>query len=321
MPHGIYDSAAPHGEASRLVAFSQNRLDRQSEHRTEDDLPTAVAEPETRYFAICGGRLVMRVGAEKPVGLLTGSELEALEPDTANAILLGRTETGAARIAISVACEADALPDVYKAIDSRSIYRQQLLKPETLGAYAQANSLIHWGITNRHCGRCGGTMLVEAGGYRRKCEKCNGVVFPRTDPVVIMLVTDATTDRCLLGRSAHFPEGMYSALAGFVEPGETLEDAVRRETFEESGIKVGRVRYHASQPWPMPHTLMIGVFAEGLSVDIVRDTIELTDCRWFSREETEAMLQSSAGVSDGETPPPGAIAHRLMRDWLDWPSK
>ena len=131
------------------------------------------------------------------------------------------------------------------------------------------------------------------------------------------LVAEAR-DRCLLGRSPHFPPGMYSCLAGFIEPGETMEDAVRRETLEESGIRVGRVRYHASQPWPMPHSLMIGVYAEAQSLEITRDTAELEDCRWFDRAETEAMLAASLGEADASAPPPGAIAHRLMRDWLDW---
>ncbi len=148
------------------------------------------------------------------------------------------------------------------------------------------------------------------------------MAFPRTDPVVIMLTIDLERDLCLLGRSPHFPEGMYSCLAGFLEPGETIENAVRRETQEESGIRIGRVRYHASQPWPMPHTLMIGCYAEAKSHDIHLDDKELEDCRWFTREETAAMLARNTGVSQGpgeQVPPPkGAIAHQLMRDWLDW---
>jgi NAD+ diphosphatase len=115
---------------------------------------------------------------------------------------------------------------------------------------------------------------------------------------------------------------MYSCLAGFLEPRETIEPTVRRETLEESGIKVGRVRYHASQPWPMPHSLMIGCYAEAISFDIRRDETELEDCRWFTRDETAEMIERSAtsGAAAGTTTPPpkGAIAHRLMRDWLDW---
>jgi NAD+ diphosphatase len=160
-------------------------------------------------------------------------------------------------------------------------------------------------------------MDLKIGGYKRVCSSCGHMIFPRTDPVVIMLTIDLERDLCLLGRGPHFAPGMYSCLAGFVEPGETIENAVRRETHEESGIAVGRVRYHASQPWPMPHTLMIGCFAEATSFDITRDEAELEDCRWFTRDEVAALLAMTG--ADGRSPPPkGAIAHRLMRDWLEW---
>lgn len=317
MHSPIFDTNAPHGEASRLVAFAHNTIDRQSEYRSEEELPRALSEETTRFFAITGDRLIMRVSDETPVGLLAASDLERLQPEMAEAILLGRTRERAARLAVPCLLQPDNLPEDYKAIDGRSVYRQFLLDEETLGAYAQANSLVQWGRTNRHCGRCGHAMKPEAGGYRRKCPHCEHTTFPRTDPVVIMLVVDEANNRCLMGRSPHFPEGMYSCLAGFVEPGETMEDAVRRETLEESGIEVGRVRYHASQPWPMPHSLMIGVIAEAVTTEIGYDTRELEDCRWFSVEQTEAMLASSLGET-GKAPPPGAIAHRLMRDWIDW---
>ncbi|TDH37940.1 NAD(+) diphosphatase [Pseudohoeflea suaedae] len=319
MPSSIFDTSAPHGEASRLVAFSGNTIDRQSEFRSEDELPRAIAEETARYFAITGDRLIMRVeGKESPIGLLEKQQLASLEPEMEEAILLGRTEDGHPRLAVPCGIDPDRLPDDYMAIDARSVYRQMLMDQQTLGTYAQANSLVQWARSNRHCGRCGSAMVPEAGGYRRKCGACGHTVFPRTDPVVIMMVIDETNRRCLMGRSPHFPEGMYSCLAGFVEPGETIEDAVRRETFEESGIRVGRVRYHASQPWPIPHSLMIGMIGEALDDKITYDSRELEDCRWFSVEETEAMLASSLGEA-GRTPPPGAIAHRLMRDWIDWP--
>jgi NAD+ diphosphatase len=150
------------------------------------------------------------------------------------------------------------------------------------------------------------------GGYRRDCPACGAEHFPRTDPVVIMLAIDG--ERCLLGRQARFAPAMYSCLAGFVEPGETIEDAVRRETAEEAGIAVGRVRYHASQPWPFPSSLMIGCHAEAISRDIVRDEAELEACRWFGRAEVQAML---AGLHpDGlKCPPDIAIAHHLIKAW------
>jgi len=319
MPSSIFDTSAPHGEASRLVAFSGNTIDRQSEFRSEDELPKAMAEESARFFAITGDRLIMRAeGEATPVGLLEKRELDKFHPELRDTILLGRTEEGEALLAVHCLIQADNLPEPYKAIDARSVYRQLLMDQKTLGAYAQANSLVQWARSNRHCGRCGSAMTAEAGGYRRKCSACGHAVFPRTDPVVIMMVIDEENRRCLMGRSPHFPEGMYSCLAGFVEPGETIEDAVRRETLEESGIRVGRVRYHASQPWPIPHSLMIGMIGEALSDEITYDSRELEDCRWFSVEETEAMLATSLGDA-AKTPPPGAIAHRLMRDWIDWP--
>lgn len=313
----LFDHDAPHEEASKLVAFAHNRLDRQSEHREETALPQALNDPSARFFAIAAGRLVMRLDGERLEGLLSADEINLLEPDAQNAILLGWSADGAPRIAVPVGRASEELPAHLKALDPRSVYRQQLLDAETLGAYAQANSLTAWAASSRHCGKCGEAMTAEAGGYRRRCATCEYVVFPRTDPVAIMLAVDESGDRCLLGRSFAFQPGMYSCLAGFIEPGETLEDAVRRETFEESGIRIGRVRYHASQPWPIPHSLMIGVLAEAVSFEISRDTHELEDCRWFDRAETEAMLASSLGDS-AAAPPPGAIAHRLMRDWLDW---
>lgn len=318
MTFSLFDHDAPHGEASRLVAFAGNRLDRRSEYRTETELGDALKDPATRYFAIAKGRLAMRVDGDTPDGLLTAADIAGMQPHHENSVLIGWDQDNVARIAIPVDIDPDDLPAPFKAIDTRSVYRQALMDEEALGAYAQGTSLVSWALANRFCGACGGEMSPEAGGYRRKCRGCERPVFPRTDPVAIMLVVDEARDRCLLGRSPHFPPGMYSCLAGFIEPGETMEDAVRRETLEESGIRVGRVRYHASQPWPMPHSLMIGVYAEAQSLEITRDTAELEDCRWFDRAETEAMLAASLGEADASAPPPGAIAHRLMRDWLDW---
>jgi NAD+ diphosphatase len=154
---------------------------------------------------------------------------------------------------------------------------------------------------------------VQAG-WKRDCPNCKVEHFPRTDPVVIMLASDG--ERCLLGRSPRFVPTMWSCLAGFVEPGEAIEDAVRRETREEAGITCGRVSYFASQPWPFPTTLMIGCHAEALSRDIVVDREELEDARWFEKPEVESMLlrKHPQGLT---TPPPVAIAHHLIRAWVE----
>ena len=154
--------------------------------------------------------------------------------------------------------------------------------------------------------------MVEAAGWRRACLACGTQHFPRTDPVVIMMATEG--ERCLLGRQPRFPPGMYSCLAGFVEPGETIEDAVRREIAEEAGLAIGAVHYRGSQPWPFPASLMIGCLAEATSTTIVVDKDELEDARWVSREDTRAILEGrhAGGLV---CPPVMAIANHLMRAW------
>ena len=177
---------------------------------------------------------------------------------------------------------------------------------------AQARSLLGWHERHPYCAACGVATRSRNGGSSRACPSCGAEHFPRTDPVVIVVV--ARGGRALLGRSGRFPGNLFSALAGFMEPGESVEEAVRREVAEEAGIRVGAVRYVFSQPWPFPASLMLGCLAEGLSDEIAIDPEELEDARWFSRVElTEAL----AGRSDVLTiPQPLAIAHHLIRAWL-----
>ena len=178
---------------------------------------------------------------------------------------------------------------------------------------AQARSLVGWHDRHPFCAVCGGETRVRNGGGSRYCVACRAEHFPRTDPVVIVVV--ARGGRALLGRSGRFPGNLYSALAGFMEPGESVEEAVRREVKEEAGIRVGAVRYVFSQPWPFPASLMLGCLAEGLSDEISIDPEELEDARWFSRSEIEEAL---AGRSDVLSVPQRiAIAHHLIRAWLD----
>ena len=177
---------------------------------------------------------------------------------------------------------------------------------------AQARSLVDWHERHPFCAACGAATRPRNGGSSRACAECGSEHFPRTDPVVIVVVSRG--GRALLGRSGRFPGNLYSALAGFMEPGESVEEAVRREVAEESGIEVGAVRYVFSQPWPFPASLMLGCIAEGLSGEIAVDPEELEDARWFSRSE---LLDALAGRSDLLTvPQPLAIAHHLIRAWL-----
>jgi NAD+ diphosphatase len=188
-----------------------------------------------------------------------------------------------------------------------------------LGTVAYATGLANWARATRFCGGCGAATEAREGGHLRVC--ANGHHHhPRTDPVVIMLVTDG--DRCLLGRQAIWPAGRYSALAGFVEPGERLEDAVAREVLEESGIVVGDVRYLESQPWPFPASLMLGFFATYVSGEPVPGDGELEDVRWYAREEVAAAISGSDDWIDGPgvdqlmVPPPTAIARTLLDRWI-----
>lgn len=180
-------------------------------------------------------------------------------------------------------------------------------------AAATARALIGWHESHGFCARCGALSEARAAGWQRLCPACGAHHFPRTDPVVIMLVTRA--DRLLLARSHGWPQGMYSAPAGFVEPGETLEAAVRREVHEETGLRIGQVGYVASQPWPFPASLMFGCTAEALDDEIVVDRTELEDAIWMRRDEVAAM---AAGRLPGRwAARPGSIAHGLIRAWLE----
>lgn len=178
---------------------------------------------------------------------------------------------------------------------------------------ATGKALLQWHATHRFCANCGAPSAVESAGWVRKCPQCGTQHFPRTDPVVIMVI--AHGDKLLLGRSPSWPERMYSLLAGFVEPGESIEAAVRREVFEESAVRVGAVRYVAAQPWPFPMSLMFGCYGEAVSEAITIDPVELSDARWVSRDDVRLML---AGTHpEINKPRPGAIAGALMEAWAN----
>ena len=181
---------------------------------------------------------------------------------------------------------------------------------------ALARAMVFWHSRHRFCGVCGAPTRSEEAGHMRRCTdpRCKAMHFPRTDPAVIMLVTDG--ERALLGRNRNFIPGMYSTLAGFVEPGESLEDAVAREVREETAIEVGAVHYHSSQPWPFPANIMLGFYAEATSTAITVDYGELEDARWFERD----WLLSHADDDSFRLPRRDSIARRLIEDWLAGPS-
>lgn len=190
--------------------------------------------------------------------------------------------------------------------------RMAVLSPDEAEIAATARALLEWHRSHAFCPSCGARSAAGGGGWNRRCPTCQAVHFPRTDPVVIMLVTRGNS--VLLGRSPGWPEGMYSLLAGFVEPGETVEAAVRREVHEETGISCGAVRYLASQPWPFPASLMLGCATEALDARITLDPVELEDALWLTREEA---VEVAAGRHPRIRPPrEGAIARHLLENWL-----
>ncbi len=188
-----------------------------------------------------------------------------------------------------------------------------LLPPTEAAIAATAKGMFEWRRKHRYCAACGEPSQITDGGWKRTCPACRVEHFPRTDPVVIMLPVKG--DKCLLGRQAIWPKGMHSALAGFLEPGESIEEACAREVMEEAGLTATSVRYHSTQPWPYPNSLMIGLIAEVDSEDARPDQTELESVRWFTREEARQLI---AGGYDGcFAPPPMAIAHQLLKSWSE----
>jgi NAD+ diphosphatase len=188
------------------------------------------------------------------------------------------------------------------------------MRAEDAAIWGGARSLLEWHGRHAYCGRCGHGTKAFRGGWGRRCGQCGLEHFPRVDPVVIMLAEHE--GKVLLGRQPRYPPGRYSALAGFLEPGESIEEAVAREIFEEAGIRVSGVRYVASQPWPFPGQLMIACLARAESTQITLDTNELEDAIWVDREGVAAALAGAANAPFG-APPPYAIAHTLLRRWVE----
>ena len=263
------------------------------------------SRPDARWLVMDDLKPVLTQGERPDILWAYRSDV----PHDAISVFLGLTPADAPRFA-AAASAADLVADFGgQVVDARAA--AAMLGDGRAEIIAQARSLLDWHARHQFCAVCGGKTLLAKAGYSRTCQLCHAEHFPRTDPVVIMLAVKG--DHALVGRGANFPPRFFSALAGFVEPGESLEEAVARELYEEAGIRTARVRYLASQPWPFPSSLMIAAFAEATNLDITLDTDELEEARWVTKDEVRAAL---AGTGDWMAPPPMAIAHTLLKAWV-----
>lgn len=311
------------------VTFGGSGLDRAGEIRNDPDaVAAAKADKDARAILFWRGKPLLSMSEPAHLVRLPMDHPVLSEIDQ-NPILLGR-EDGAARFAFDLsawvpeALDETALGGFLDATEQRhpalpddmafAELRRAMtwLTPRDAELAATGKAILGWHKTHGHCACCGVATDITQAGWQRTCPACAASHFPRTDPVVIMLVTRGNS--VLVGRSPGWPEGMYSLLAGFVEPGETLEAAVRREVFEEVGIRVGQVDYLASQPWPFPSSLMFGCAGEALDHEMTIDPVEIEDAMWVTRED---MMSAFAGEHPTLLPArKGAIAHFLLHHWL-----
>ena len=296
--------------------YSGLALDRSTERRRDPDwIASALASPAARVVPVWRTQnLVLEDQGGPRAAFLTVEQAAALGVATETLLLLGHGPEGTFFAAdLTTVEDPAAIPDLAAAgrfADLRGFGPMLPRAEGTLLAYARG--LAWWHARHGFCGVCGAPTVSADGGHVRRCtrESCGTTHFPRTDPAVIMLVHDG--DRALFGRQSRFPPGMYSTLAGFVEPGESLEEAVAREVREEAGIEVGEVRYVASQPWPFPCSIMLGFTARALTTELRIDGEELEDARWLSRDE----ILSGEAAGTFRLPRPDSIARFLVEGWL-----
>ena len=300
--------------------FAGGDLDRSAHLRSDPKrISELLAADSSRFLPFRGLDPLIGTEPEPGLGWIPRVAVESLVDVESTALFLGRERDGA-RFALAV-------PDTVRDGDlgpSCSSFRgvrevAPLLTVPDASVVALGRSLTAWQATHGYCSKCGAPSSMAEAGHARRCTDvlCGTVQFPRTDPVVIMLIH--REGHCLLGRAIRarrYPSGLHSCLAGYVEPGESIEEAVRRETWEEAGLRVGQVRYHSSQPWPFPSTLMIGCFAEALPGEARIDSSELESVRWFTLMELREAVQRWDEARALRLPPPLTIAHQLARAWL-----
>jgi NAD+ diphosphatase len=284
--------------------------------RDQSWLDAQATYPRSRFLPLWQLNVLLQTERETRLGWVSPAEIARLAIDVPP-VFLGLLE-GVAHFAIDVSQLGDPqhelnLEESWRFEEARAAATH--LSLTEAGILAQSRAQLDWHRRHQFCSVCGQRTVQARGGQVRKCPACRAEHFPRTDPVAIMVVCDG--DRCLLGQSRGrlSRTGTYSALAGFMDQGESIEEAVRREVKEEAGIEVGAVRYHSSQPWPFPSSLMIGCHAQALTTEIHKDDEEMTDVRWFSRDEVLSALRGEH--PDLRVPAPIAIAHHLIKAWAE----
>jgi len=301
-----------------MIPFAGNPLNRASEKRTDKSWieakrhdPSSLVLPIWRLQPFIFGP---EKTASVKLGLVSPEVADSVESPGAICVFLG-LDGDVAVFALDLPVAED--PASVEPLRGQGYFGEarsaaQIASIKDAAIIGQAKALIDWHKRHGFCPNCGSSTQLMDAGYRRLCGNCKAEHFPRVDPVVIMLATDG--EACLVGRGKQFPPGMFSALAGFVEPGETIEEAVRRELMEEASLKVGDVTYHATQPWPFPSSLMIGCFAKAESRDVKVDEHEIAELRWLERSVARELIEGK--ILDGiRVPPSVAIAHHLIRTW------
>jgi len=298
--------------------FAGNPLDRASYHRTDPEwIAAQLASPESRGVAMWNGKPLVNLaddGASATLGYIPAGLADDLAGGRERLLFLG-LDGDEAVFAVDLEGAADPVAGPLAGLGTFEELRGVALKlpaPEAAIA-AMAKSMFEWRRRHGHCSACGQPSVPVDGGWKRACPACGVEHFPRTDPVVIMLPYHG--DRCMMARQAQWPDGMFSALAGFLEPGESIEEACARELNEEAGLHAVRVRYHSAQPWPFPSSLMIGLLAEVEDEEGAPDQTELSEIRWFTRQEARDLLAGK--IADAHAPRPMAIAHQLLRAWAE----
>jgi len=301
-----------------LNFFDSDTVDRMTHARKDDTwLARQRENPDVLIVPVWREMNLVEIGTGQAVPVMpTLARMREVDPKLTPEILLGESR---GQLYFAVSLEGDHIPEAYAGLgEFRSLRSFREGTSRSQGALtAYANAMIYWHHSHRFCGACGHAAFCAEGGHLRICsnESCKRHHFPRTDPAVIVLVTDESGEHCLLGRAPRWPEGMYSTLAGFVEPGESLELALVREVEEESGVRVlpENVVYHSSQPWPFPASIMLGFNARTHYQEINFDADELEDARWFSRAHIDRELKE--GVL--RLPSLQSIAYRLINDWRE----